>query len=444
MTHPLRTSTRRTRTTLSAVGMIAVAGLFLAGCGDDGSSTGSTGGASGGSGGGKSVSLWVMKGTNPDASGYYNALKSAFKAKTGATLNIQEVEWADAHDKLVRSFASGDGPDVSEIGTTWTPEFASAGGLADLSNKIQSSGKGNDLLQALKDSATYDGKQYGVGWYAGTRGIVYRKDIFAKDGIKVPTNWAELEETVKTLKQKEPGMAAMPIAGASSYAAAPFIWGAGGDFATESGGTWTGALDNDTSRAGLSFYTGLATKDGSSTTGASTWKETDLLDAFTKGKAAMVIQGNWTPKAAVQADPSLKDKIGAFAVPGKDGGIAPTFLGGSNLAVMAKSKNQDLDWQLIDLMTSDTLAKQWADETGFFPSTQSALKPYANSTDPLVAPFAKAMLEAGRNVPNAPQWGKVEGNKTITQMLQSILTGTSVDDATTKASQAITATLNAN
>lgn len=435
---------RTSRRTVGALSMIAVAGLFLAGCGDDGSGSGSTGGA-GGSGGaaGKTVNLWVMKGTNPDASGYYTALKSAFKTKTGATLNVQEVEWADAHDKLVRSFASGDGPDVSEIGTTWTPEFASAGGLADLSGKINSSGKGKDLLQALKDSATFDGKQYGVGWYAGTRGIVYRKDVFAKDGLKVPTNWAELQTLVKTLKTKEPSMAPLPIAGASPYAAAPFIWGAGGDFATQSGDKWTGALDSAKSKSGLDFYTGLATKDGSSTTGAATWKETDLLDAFTKGKAAMAIQGNWTPKAAIEKDPSLKDKLGAFAIPGQDGGLAPAFLGGSNLAVMKKSGNQDLDWQLIDLMTSGDLAKQWADQTGFFPSTQTALKPYATSSDPLVAPFAKAMLEAGRNVPNAPAWGTVEGNKTIPQMLQSILTGTSVDDATSKASQAITATLNA-
>ena len=435
MTHrPLRLPARRL---IGLAGIVAVTGVLLAGCGDDGS----TGAASSAAGGGKTVNLWVMKGTNPDSSGYYNALKSAFKAKTGATVNITEVEWADAHDKLVRSFASGDGPDVSEIGATWNSEFAAAGGLADLSHRIQSSGLGSDELQALKDSATYDGKQYGVGWYAGTRGIVYRKDIFAKDGIKVPTNWAELEATVKTLKAKEPGMAAMPIAGASQYAAAPFIWGAGGDFATESG-TWTGHLDSARSRAGLSFYTGLATKDGSSTTGAATWKETDLLDAFTKGKAAMVIQGNWTPKAAVQADPSLKDKIGAFAIPGKDGGIAPTLVGGSNLAAMARSKNQDLDWQLIELMTTGSLAKQFAEESSFFPSTKSGLKSFANNADSLTAPFATAMLEEGRALPSAPQWGAAEGKKLIPQMLQSILTGTSVDEATSTANQQLTATLN--
>ncbi|KYH43786.1 sugar ABC transporter substrate-binding protein [Branchiibius sp. NY16-3462-2] len=437
MSRPTRRKTSRNLTCL--VGSIAAASLILAGCGDDGSNPAAT---SNGSGGAQTVNLWVMKGTNPDSSGYYNALKSAFKSKTGATVNITEVEWADAHDKLVRSFASGDGPDVAEIGATWNPEFASAGGLADLTAKIQSSGLGNQELQALKDSATYDGKQYGVGWYAGTRGIVYRKDIFAKDGIKVPTNWAELEATVKTLKQKEPGMAAMPIAGASQYAAAPFIWGAGGDFATQSGSKWTGHLDSAASRAGLSFYTGLATKDGSSTAGASTWKETDLLDAFTKGKAAMVIQGNWTPKAAVEADPTLKDKIGAFAIPGKDGGIAPTLVGGSNLATMARSKNQDLDWQLIELMTTGALAKQFAEESSFFPSTKSGLESFANNPNSLTAPFAKAMLDEGRALPSAPQWGAAEGKKIIPQMLQSILTGTPVDKATTTANQQLTAILN--
>ncbi|KNX37480.1 sugar ABC transporter substrate-binding protein [Luteipulveratus halotolerans] len=438
---------RWSRTT--GVAAVAALGLLLAGCGDDGSggSSGgggdSTGAGGGGAGGGKTITWWVMKGTNPDSTAFYNTAKATFKKQTGATLNIQEVEWADAHDKLVRTFAGGGGPDVSEIGTTWNPEFAAAGGLVDLTDKINAAGLNKDLLPALKDSATYEGKQWGVGWYAGTRGIVYRKDVFDKLGLKPPTTWNELQQTVKTLKSKQPDMAAFPVAGGSAYAAAPFVWGAGGDFATQNGDQWKGALDTPQARAGLTFYTDLANKDGASTKGAATWKETDLLDSFTKGKAAMVIQGNWTPKAAVEKDPSLKGKIAAFAVPGKDGGMAPTFLGGSNLAMLKTSKNQDLAWKLIQMLTTGELSKQWADQTGFFPSTTSGMKTYANSSDPLVAPFAKAMMSAGKNVPGAPQWGAVEGEKTLTQMLQSILTGTSVDDATTKASDAITKTLNA-
>ncbi|MET9223219.1 sugar ABC transporter substrate-binding protein [Streptomyces sp. NPDC088197] len=415
---------------------LTAAVFLLTACGNDGSSSSSPSSADG-----KSLTWWVMKGTNPDATAFYAAAKKEFAAETGATLKIQEVQWADAHDKLVRAFAGGGGPDVSEIGTTWTPEFAAAGGLTDLTQQIDSAGISKDLIPALKDSATYDGKQYGVGWYAGVRAIVYRKDVFTELGLKTPATWAELEQTVKTLKQKKPDMMPMPIAGASSYASAPFIWGAGGDFAKDSGGKWTGTLDSPQARAGLEFYTNLALKDDSSSVGASTWKETDLLDSFVKGKAAMVIQGNWTPKTAVATDPTLKDKIGAFPIPGKDGGIAPAFLGGSNLAVLKTSKNPDLAWKFIKMMTTGGLSKQWADQAGYFPSTTTQLKQYANSPDPLVAPFAKTMLEAGKNVPSAPQWGAVEGDQTVTQMLQSILTGTSVQKATTTASDSITKTL---
>lgn len=424
---------------IQAIAAASAAALLLAGCGDDGSS-GS--GESAGGGGSDGLTWWVMKGTNPDAKAFYSQVKKAFKKKTGKNLTIQEVEWADAHDRLVRTFAGGGGPDVSEIGTTWTPEFAQAGGLADLTSKVKGSKVGSDQLPALKDSATFDGKQYGVGWYAGTRAIVYRKDVFAKAGVTPPKNWAQLQAAVKTLKAKQPSMLPMPVAGGSSYAAAPFIWGAGGDFATRSGDSWKGQLDSAKSRSGLSFYTGLATKDKSSSAGAATWKETDLLDSFTQGKSAMVIQGNWTVKAALEKNPDLKGKIGAFAIPGKEGGMAPAFLGGSNLSVLKTSKHQDLAWQLVQMLTTGELAQQWAKQTGYFPTTTSGMKPFVNSSDPLVSPFATAMLKAGRNVPNAPQWGAVEGDKSITQMLQSILTGTSVDAATSKASTSITRTLN--
>ncbi|ASY35543.1 MULTISPECIES: sugar ABC transporter substrate-binding protein [unclassified Streptomyces] len=421
----------------AGVAALAASALVLTACGNDGSS----GGSSSDSKGGKTLTWWVMKGTNPDASTFYAAAKKEFKKRTGASLKIQEIQWADAHDRLVRAFASGDGPDVSEIGTTWTPEFAAAGGLTDVTAKLDKSGLGKDLVPALKASATYNGKQYGVGWYAGVRSIIYRKDVFEKHKLSVPKNWDELEQTVKTLKKEEPKLMPLPVAGDAAYATIPFVWGAGGELATEQGGKWTGTIDSKESKAGLDFYTGLALKDKSSSVGATTWRETDVLDSFVKGKSAMVIQGNWTPKTAIAGDPSLKEKIGAFPIPGKDGGINPAVLGGSNLAILKTSKNQDLAWQFVNMMTTSQLAKDWADQAGYFPSTNSALKPFAESTDPLVKPFAETMLKAGKTPPSAPGWGTVEGNKTIPQMVQSILTGTSVDKAAKTASDSVTKTL---
>lgn len=409
-------------------------GLALSGCGNDGSSSSS--------GGSNSLTFWVMKGTNPDASAFYKQAKSAFKKKTGKTLKIQEVDWANAHDKLVTSFAGNTGPDVSEIGTTWTPEFAAAGGLEDLTSKIKDSGDYGDLLPALKNSATYNGKQYGVGWYAGVRSVVYRKDIYKKLGLSVPKSWSQLTKNIDTIAKKMPNKYAMPVAGDDSYVLDSFIWGAGGELAAKSGGKWKSQLDSPKSKAGISYYANLALKHDSSTTGASTWDATKVLDALASGKSVMSVTGNWSPKSVTEKNPKLKGKLGAFPVPGKDGSMAPTFVGGSNLAVMKQSKNQKLAWTFVTMMTTGKLASQWSKQTGYFPSTKTLLKPYVNSNDPLVAPFAKEMSEAGRNVPNAPQWGAVEGKKTQSQMMQSILTGTPIDKAVRKASESMTKTLN--
>ena len=45
----------------------------------------------------------------------------------GTKVNIEFVPWAQAHDKFTTSIAGGKMPDVAEMGTTWTPEFADEG-----------------------------------------------------------------------------------------------------------------------------------------------------------------------------------------------------------------------------------------------------------------------------------------------------------------------------
>lgn len=425
----------------SAVAAVLATGLVLSACGG-GSSSGSNGSSGSKDASGKKLTFWVMKGTNPDSSAFYKKAKKAFKKETGATVKIQEIDWANAHKKFVTSFAGDTGPDVAEIGTTWTPEFAAVGGLDDITKKVESTKEYDSLLPALKDSASYKGKMYGVGWYAGVRSVIYRKDVYKELGLKKPKTWKQLQKNVQTIAKKKPKMYAMPIPGSSEYATDSFIWDTGGKLAEKKNGKWKGTVNSAKAREGLKYYANLSLKHDSSTTGASTWREDDLLDSFSKGKAAMAIEGNWTPKTVLQKNSKLKGKIGAFELPGKKGGMAPVFTGGSNMSVMKQSKHKDLAWKFVKLMTTGKLAQKWADDTNYFPSSKKLIKPYAKSKDPLVAPFARQMADAGHNVPNAPQWGTVEGKKLLTQMMQDILEGKSIDKATDKAASQITKTLN--
>jgi N,N'-diacetylchitobiose transport system substrate-binding protein len=433
--HP-RQPRRRTRLVVG----LAVLGLLTAACGsnsDDDNTSFSGNGNEKVDGSGETLTLWIMQGTNKKAESYFDDVTTAFKDETGADLDVKYVEWAVAHDKFTNAMAGGTTPDVAEVGTTWTPEFADAGALLDLTDQVDTAGLDKDLVPGLVEAGTYDGGLYGMPWYGGIRSVVYRTDVFEKAGVEPPTTWDEFIQVADKVKAAEPDMITFPVPGDSEYGVDPWIWGAGGEIATQNDdGTYTAAIDSPEAQEGISFYTDLATEHDYSTPAATTWDEADLSDAFTKGDAAMMIAGSWTPPALEEANPDLKGKIGAFPIPGEDGGLSPSFLGGSHLGIFNTTKDPDLAWALVRLMSTGKYAEEWGSQTGFFPGTKTLLDKIEAENDPTVAPFAKQAAEASKSVPVTPKYGQIQGQKTISAMLQSILSGkASVEDASKQAAE---------
>jgi N,N'-diacetylchitobiose transport system substrate-binding protein len=337
-------------------------------------------------------------------------------------------------DKFVTSIAGGTTPDVAEVGTTWTPEFAEAGALMDLSERVEGSDAAGDLVEGLVEAGTVDDTLYGMPWYAGVRSVVYRTDVFEEVGVEPPTTWDEWVEVAQQIKAAKPEMIPMPVAGDNEYGVYPFVWGAGGEIATQEGDTWSCQLDSPEAREGIQFYADMALEHGLSTPAATTWKETDLRDAFIRGDVAMMMSGSWTPGAIVEGNPELEGKIGAFPIPGPDGDMSPSFLGGSHLGVFEGSENPELAWQFVEMMTTGEFAQKWGEQSGFFPGTNSLLEEAIAAEDPLVAPFAEQMVEAGASVPVTPLYGQVQGAQIVPAMMQSILSGSkTVEQATTDA-----------
>jgi len=232
---------------------------------------------------GDKLSLWIMEGTNPDAKPFFAELSKAFEEETGATLDVQFVPWTDAHNKFVNAIAGGTTPDVAEVGTTWTPEFADAGALMDLSGPVEEAGLGEELVPGLVEAGTVDEALYGMPWYAGVRSVVYRTDVFEKAGVEPPTTWDELVTVGEQLKQSNPDMIPFPVPGDSEYGVYPFIWGNGGEIAVQDGDSWTSQIDAPESQEGIEFYTDLALEHGLSTPAATTWDEADLSDNLPRG-----------------------------------------------------------------------------------------------------------------------------------------------------------------
>jgi N,N'-diacetylchitobiose transport system substrate-binding protein len=301
----------------------------------------------------------------------------------------------------------------------------------------------DDLVEGLVEAGTYEEQLYGMPWYAGVRSLVYNTEMFEKAGVEPPTTWAELEEAAAGLKEEYPDKIAVAVPGDAEFTVYPWVWGAGGEVATLEGDTWTSHLDSPESQEGIEFWTGLATEGDYSSTGATTWRETDVLDAFAAGDVGMAVMGSWTPGAIVDANPDMEGKFAAVPIPGKDGGIAPSVLGGSHLSMFETAEDKDLAFAFIEMMTTGEFAQQWGEQSGYFPGQVSLLDETLESTDPLVAPFAQQFVEGGASVPVAPTYGAVQAKLTTSTMMQSILSGdATVPEASKAAAEEMTDVLN--
>jgi N,N'-diacetylchitobiose transport system substrate-binding protein len=302
-------------------------------------------------------------------------------------------------------------------------------------------------LNALKDSCTYNGRLYCVPYYAGARAVIYRKDQYKAAGVKgTPKSLAQFQAAGRKLMKKygkQRNYSALYFPGRYWYAGLSFVYDYGGSIAVKKGGKWQGALNSPQAIRGLTqLKSTVLALSRASKTGDEATPQQALV--FSKGRVGSFIGNGWEWPYALDkklGDPSLSSKMGAYPMPSHTAGkYMPTFLGGSDLAVPATSRNKALASEWIRLFTSNASMRQLATAGKVIPNTTSLTS--INARDPKLAPFANASKYSWF-VPTAPNWVKVENARVLQSMLQSIFTGrASVSGAAKKASDQITRILN--
>lgn len=410
---------------------LAALAIAVAGCGSGG------GGGSGDESDVKSLLVWRLGDATPEQAAFMKKVNTTFEAKhPGLKVTVQWVAWNDYTKKFQNAVAGGKGPDVTEVGNTDVLGWAKQGALADITDQIASWAPAKDIQQTLFTNDTLDGKRYGVPWYAGDRGFLYRKDWFDELHIAVPKTWADIVAAAKKLQQAK-HVTGLPIAtqSDSTYFLAPYIWGNEGELATRSGDKWTSGLSSPQAKEAIAFYTGLVTKDKVSPTAAAGWDSLKTESLFAGEKAGLVMDGSWARPVIEGKNKKLKGKIGSFAIPKKNGGgPAPTFAGGSDLAVWKTTKAPGLAWEYVTLLDSKKNATAFADLTNFFPTFTDVLNSAKYAKDPFLGPFATAMSSVPKTTPATPNWVSANQDKTVVQtMVADIVKGKPLDAAVSSA-----------
>ncbi|MEV5712321.1 sugar ABC transporter substrate-binding protein [Amycolatopsis mediterranei] len=412
--------------------------LATAGCaGSSGSDTAAS--SSGNAPLSGTVTVWLMSGSAPAT--LTDALNKEFEAAhPGVKVKYEVQQWDGIQQKLTTALASGAPPDVIEIGNTQTAAFASQDGVLTDLTADKDSFNGSQWLKGLADSGSYDGKTYGVPFYAANREVIYRKDMFEQAGIAKPPasndEWIDAIGKLKTKFGSDSDFQALYMPGQNWYALLSFIWDNGGDIAKADGKNYKATLDTPEAKAGLDFYKKLVDTSGTKAPKDADEAKPQQATVYGAGKVAMMIGLPWELATAAKTDASLTGKTGAFAIPSKTAGqSAPVFLGGSNLAIPANSKNVAAAKEYIKLLASQKYQSQLA-AAGVVPGTSTDLT--GLDKDPLGSVMAKASAN-GKAVPASPKWGDVEsGQNPVKDMLTAYLTGKkTLDQATADANAAL-------
>ncbi len=162
---------------------------------------------------------------------------------------------------------------------------------------------------------TFDGKLSGYPTSYNVLGVYYRKDIFEKYGIQVPTTFEEFEQVCATLKEN--GITPISTAGLYGWHVMRLvellIEHYAGAEAHDSMNTFQTSYDNEAVIKALTKYQEFVEK-GYLPDGFVTADPNDTNMAVFSGTAAMDIQGQWYDGTIVQNEQDMS-KFGVFAFP---------------------------------------------------------------------------------------------------------------------------------
>ncbi|MET9256449.1 extracellular solute-binding protein [Streptomyces sp. NPDC003717] len=392
--------------------------------------------ADGAGGGRTALDVWLMR--DSVSAEFQKQFETGFeKAHPEIDLKIQIQEWDGIGEKVTAALASNDAPDVIEVGNTQVAQYAQSGGLTDFSDKVAELG-GDAWLKGLAEPGAWEGKQYGIPYYAANRVVIYRTDLFQKAGVDAAKIKTREQWTAATRKLNKGGTQGIYLPGQNWYTLSGFVWDEGGDLAVESDGKWKGGLDSPEALRAMAFYQGLQAlgkgpKDSDEA-------QPPQAEVMAKGQIAQIIAVPGGAKVVEEKNPALKGKLGFFPIPGKtDAQPGAVFTGGSDLVVPAVAAHQEQAYTFVRELTGDAWQKKLAVAMSYVPNKVTLAG--AVSADPGTAAMAAGAVN-GHATPNTPQWAAVEAKNPVKEYMTAVLTGRDAKAEAAKASATITSTLN--
>ena len=285
-----------------------------------------------------------------------------FKKQTGITVKLEVVPWSDLLNRILTATTSGQGPDVLNIGNTWSASLQATGAFLPWStaNFAKIGGKDRFVDSALGSTGATGKDPAAVPLYSMAYALYYNKQIFADAGIsQPPATWTELVADGKKIQAKGKQVLGAEGANVSENIHHAFVFAKqhGADFFTADG---KADFTNDGVVAAVKQYVDLMATDKVIPVGNAEYAQNQSVSDFAKGKTAMLM---WQSASAnLKSQGMSESSYGIAPIPvqsGTPGTGAQTnsMVAGINLAVFKNTNNLDGSTKFVKFMTSDAEQK---------------------------------------------------------------------------------------
>ncbi|MBJ6638180.1 sugar ABC transporter substrate-binding protein [Streptomyces sp. DHE7-1] len=334
-------SRRRSRATLAAAAAGTLLAPLLSGCWAGAGGTGS---------GGDSINVLMVN--NPQMTELQKLTAAHFTKETGIRVNFTVLPENDVRDKISQDFANQAGQyDVATLSNYEIPIYARNGWLHDMDGYVAEdpSYDEQDVLEPMRQSLTADdGKLYGQPFYGESSFLMYRKDVFAAKGLKMPAHptWTQVAALAAEADGARPGMKGICLRGLPGWGelTAPLT-----TVVNTFGGTWfdkgwKARLDSPEFEKATKFYVGLVREHGES--GAAQSGFAECLNGMTQSKVAMWYDATSAAGLLEAAKSPVRGKLGYAPAPvertGSSGWLYTWAWGIQNA-----SRNPDKAWKFV-------------------------------------------------------------------------------------------------
>ena len=313
----------------------------------------------------------------------------------GIRVELQQIPWSAAHEKLLTAFAGRVTPDIAQLGSSWVPELVAMGALEPIEPYAARSPtvRSADYFTGIWGGNVIDGRTWGVPWYADTRLLFYRSDLLRAAGFEqVPSDWAGWLRAMRAVKQR---------AGPRDYAI--FLPINEYEPLLRAGGRFGNFRSPGFVRASNFYFSlfdqGLAPR-------ATNTQISNIHDEFAKGHFAFIITGPWNiGEFKRRMPPDRQDDWMTAPLPGPTGpGLS--IAGGSSLGLFARSQHKAAAWKLVEYLSRPEVQLRFFELTGDLPPRRSAWAAPLLAKDRYARAF-REQLERTEAPPAVPEWERI-------------------------------------